>query len=271
MHGATHFTTLAQKGSTRPRPSTFHILCNDHHTMAWSSIIEYKTRLAVRPDDTRITSHKPLRNGMPSSPVPFITPSGLVTFQHDLKARINSSPLVKVPLTMRPLGKKRSSLPFSLSLKRHSTTIFSRASSASSSASGSPSCTPASEMADPLSMADVDLPSETPLYKTACAPLRQPSIGAKILDRFWPEDEGSYSEESRRSSVPSYYPTALAPPPHHRRAPRSLGSDHDVPFRYVTLLRHLVVWFANGLPSCSDQLPPRTSNEHDTTPLRFPF
>ncbi|KAF8426506.1 hypothetical protein L210DRAFT_3652876 [Boletus edulis BED1] len=40
-----------------------------------------------------MTSLKPLDNGMPSSPVPFITPSGLVTLQHDLKARINSSPL----------------------------------------------------------------------------------------------------------------------------------------------------------------------------------
>jgi hypothetical protein len=137
--------------------------------MAWSTIIEYKTRLGARPNDTHITSLKPpLDNDMPSSPVPFITPSRLVTFQHDLKARINSSPLVKVPLTMRPLVKKRSSIPFSLTLKRHSTTIFSRSSSSCSDPSASAGCTPASEMADPLSMTDVviDSPSETPLHIT---------------------------------------------------------------------------------------------------------
>ncbi|KAI9567208.1 hypothetical protein HD554DRAFT_1008532 [Boletus coccyginus] len=195
--------------------------------MAWSTTIKYKTRLGVRPDDTDITSLKPLDNGMPSSPVPFIIPSCLVTFRHDLKARINSSLLVKVPLTMRPLVKKRSSIPFSLTLKRHST-IFSRSSSSSPDSSASGSCTPASEVADPLSMTDVaiDAPSEAPLHIT-------PSIGAKILDRFWPEEEGPCFEESRRASVPSRYPTALAPPPHHRRgAPRSLGSVHDEPFSF---------------------------------------
>ncbi|KAG6371971.1 hypothetical protein JVT61DRAFT_8987 [Boletus reticuloceps] len=184
-----------------------------------------------------------LNNDMPSSPVPSITPSGLVTLQHDLKARITSSPLVKIPLTMRPLVKKSSSIPFSLTLKRHST-IFTRSSSPSSGASASPGCTPASEMADPLSMAG-DLPSEVPLHNT-------PSIGAKILDKFWPEDEESYSEESCRVSVPSRYPTVLAPPPHHRRALRSLGSVQDVPF--------------------SGQLPPRTSSDNiSSSPLRFPF
>ncbi|KAN0076696.1 hypothetical protein V8E55_010551 [Tylopilus felleus] len=222
-------TTLAQKATAYSRSSTFHILCYDHHNMAWTIIIEYKTRLGVRLGDTRITSPKPLDNAMPPPPVPFITPSGLVTFRHDLKARINSSPLVKVPLTMRPFVKKRSSIPFSLTLKRHST-IFSRS---SSSSSASPGCTPASEVADPLSMADVtiDLPSETPLHIT-------PSIGTKILDRFWPEDEESYSEESH-VSVPSRYPAALAPPPHHRRVPRSLGSIRDVPLRHVSLLWQL--------------------------------
>ncbi|KAF8444003.1 hypothetical protein L210DRAFT_3105979 [Boletus edulis BED1] len=214
--------------------------------MAWSTIFEYKTRLGVRSDDTHITSVKLPDNGMPSSPVPFITLSGLVTLQHDLKACIHSSPLVKVPLTMRPLVKKRTSIPFSLTftLKRRST-IFSRSSSPCSTASASPSCTPASEMADPLSIAVVaiELPSEVSLHNT-------PSIGTKILDRFWPEDEESYSEESCRVSVASRYPTALAPPPHHRRTPCSLGSIRDVPF--------------------IDQLPPRTSSDN-TSPLQFPF
>ena len=161
-----HFGT---KSAACSCTSTFlRILCNDHHNMAWTNIIQYKTRLAVRPDDTRITSLKPLDNNdtpMPLSPVPFITPSGLVTFQHDLKARITSSPLVKVPLTMRPLIKKRSSIPFTLTLKRHSTTIFSRSSSSSSDASSSAGCTPTSERVDPMSMA-IDSPSETPLHIT---------------------------------------------------------------------------------------------------------
>ncbi|KAG6378004.1 hypothetical protein JVT61DRAFT_14802 [Boletus reticuloceps] len=100
------FTSLAQKGTACSRSSTFHILCKNHHITAWSTIFEYKTWLGVRSDDTHITSLKPLDNGMPSSPVPFITPSGLVTIQHDLKARINSSPLVKIPLTMRSLVKE---------------------------------------------------------------------------------------------------------------------------------------------------------------------
>ncbi|KAF8443802.1 hypothetical protein L210DRAFT_953985, partial [Boletus edulis BED1] len=76
--------------------------------------------------------------------------------------------------------------------------------------------------ADPLSMADV------------------PSIGTKILDRFWPEDEESYSEESCCVSVPSRYLTALAPPPHHRRVPCSLGSIQDV-FLFFSSLRGRVV------------------------------
>ncbi|KAF8443869.1 hypothetical protein L210DRAFT_75251 [Boletus edulis BED1] len=41
-------------------------------------------------------------------------------------------------------------------------------------------------------------------------------------------------------SVASRYPTALAPPPHHRRAPCSLGSIQDIPFRHVALLRSIV-------------------------------
>ncbi|KAH0826863.1 hypothetical protein J3R83DRAFT_4401 [Lanmaoa asiatica] len=254
-----HFT-VAQKGAACSCSSTsLRILYNDHYNMAWTSIVEYKTRLRMRTDDTRITSPKPPDNDMPTSSAPFITPSGLVTFQHDLKARINSSPLVKVPLTMRPLVKKRSSIPFSLTLKRHSTTIFSRSSSSSSNASASADCTPASEMMDPMAATDVAVgsPSETPLHIT-------PSIGTKIMDRFWPEDEGPYSEENCRVPIPSRYPAALAPPPHHRRAPRSLGSICDVPFRCV-------VRFAEPLSPRSDQLPSRTSSEHSTGPLRFPF
>lgn len=194
---------------------------------------------------------------MPSSPASFITPSSLVAFQRDLKAHINSFPLVKVSLTMRPLIKKRPSNPFSLTLKRHSTAIFSRSSS-SSDASTSADCTPALEKMDPISMNDVaiDSSSEAPLHITVsrfdvkqakemshrvptCAPRRQPSIGTKIVDRFWPEDEAPHPEESCRVPVPSCYATALAPPPHHRRAPRSLGSICDVSFRYVTLLWEL--------------------------------
>ncbi|KAF8119612.1 hypothetical protein EV363DRAFT_1409893 [Boletus edulis] len=178
-------------------------MCKNHHIIPWSTIFEYKSQLGVHSDDTHIISLKALDNGIPSSPVPFITPSGLVMLQHDLKAHINSSPLVKIPLTMRPLVKKSSSIPFSLTLKRHST-IFTRPSSPSSSALALPGCTPASEMADPLSMAG-DLPSEVPLHNT-------PSIGAKILDKFWPEDEESYSEESRRVSVPSRPTVSQLPP-----------------------------------------------------------
>ncbi|KAG8219117.1 hypothetical protein J3R82DRAFT_4962 [Butyriboletus roseoflavus] len=187
---------------------------------------------------------------MPSSPAPFITSSGLVTFQHDLKARINSSSLVKVPLSMRPLIKKRSSIRFSLTFKRHSMPIFSRSPSSASDASTSADCTPVSEKGDPMSVSDVaiDSPPETPLHITA--PLRHPCIGTKIVDRFWPEDEAPYSEETCRVPVPSCYPTALAPPPHHHRA-RSLGSICDVP--------------------SSDPFSSRTSSERNTGPLRFPF
>ncbi|KAF8119286.1 hypothetical protein EV363DRAFT_1463144 [Boletus edulis] len=132
---------------------------------------------------------------------------------------------------------------FSLTFTLKRPTIFFRSSSPSSAASVSPSCTPASETADPLSMADV--PSEVSLHNT-------PSIGTKILDRFWPEDEESYSEESCCVSVPSRYLTALAPPPHHRRAPCSLGSIQDV-----------FLFF-------SDQLSPRTSSDN-TSRFQFPF
>ena len=148
-------------------PRTPHSVHNHHH-MAWATIIEYKTRLGVRLHDTRITSPKPLDNDMPSSPASFITPSSLVTFQHDLKARINSSSLVKVPLTMRPLIKKRSSIPFSLTFKRHSTTIFSRSPSTASDASTLSDCTPSLEKVDPMSVTHVaiDSPSETPRHIT---------------------------------------------------------------------------------------------------------
>ncbi|KAG9313275.1 hypothetical protein JVU11DRAFT_5579 [Chiua virens] len=212
--------------------------------MAWTTITWYKTRSRGCPGDTRITSPKPLDNGMPSSPVPFVTPSSLVTFQHDLKARISSSPLLKVPLTMRPLIKKRTSIPFGLTLKRHSMTIFSRSSSSSSDAS---TCTPVPEVMVPMSMAcacvAVDSRPETPLNI-------RPAIGSKIMERFWPEEEESHSEESC-GYPPSRYPTVLAPPPHHRRrAPRSLGPARDVPF--------------------GNELHSRTTHEH-AGPLRFPF
>ncbi|KAF9220112.1 hypothetical protein BS17DRAFT_354198 [Gyrodon lividus] len=182
---------------------------------------------------------------MPSSPVPFIAPSALVTLQHDLKARISSSPLLKMPLTMRPLMKKRSSIPFSL--KRRSTTISSRSSSSSVlSSDRSPTTSPAPDMVDPVTityMATVSPQQLSPVSIT-------PRIGAKIVDRFWPEEE-YYSEESYRKPGCSRQPATLSPPPHYRRVAHGFTSVHDVPF--------------------SDEFPSRPSPEHDSAPLRFPF
>ncbi|KAF8430925.1 hypothetical protein L210DRAFT_863682 [Boletus edulis BED1] len=148
---------------------------------------------------------------MPSSPVPPMT------LQHDLKARINSSSLVKVPLTMCHLVKKWTSIPFYLTFT--CSTIVSRSSSPSSIASVSPSGTPVLEMVEVA----VDLPSEVSLYNI-------PSIGTKILDKFWPKDEELYSKESCCVLVASRYPTALAPPPHHRCPPCLMCSIQDAHF-----------------------------------------
>ncbi|KIJ59714.1 hypothetical protein HYDPIDRAFT_118211 [Hydnomerulius pinastri MD-312] len=174
---------------------------------------------------------------MPSSPFPFFEPSGLVTFQHGLKARISASPLLKVPLTMRPLMKKRPSIPFGL--KRRSTTISSK----SSSSSASSSTESASDMVGPLTYMAMDSPPETPVSVT-------PRLGTKIVERFWPEEE-YYSEDSYRIPGSSLQPYSLSPPPHYRRAPHAFASARDVPF--------------------SDEFPSRSGPEHNSVPLRFPF
>ncbi|KIK91244.1 hypothetical protein PAXRUDRAFT_831002 [Paxillus rubicundulus Ve08.2h10] len=187
-------------------------------------------------------------DSMPSSPVPFIATSGLVTFQHDLKARISSSPLLKMPLTMRPFMKKRLSMPFSL--KRRSTTTISSHSSSSSvlSSNSHPATSSAatvSDVVDPVTMTHMATvsPRQTPVGIT-------PNIGAKILDRFWPEEE-NLSKESYPKAGCSRQFMALSPPPHHRRVAHAFTPPHGIPF--------------------SDEFPSRSSPEHNPGPLRFPF
>ncbi|KAF8835613.1 hypothetical protein BDN67DRAFT_414235 [Paxillus ammoniavirescens] len=196
-----------------------------------------KTNVAAEPLDA-----------MPSSPVPFIATSGLVTFQHDLKARISSSPLLKMPLSMRPFMKKRPSMPFSLK-RRSTTTIASRSSSSSVLSSDSRRATspaaPVADLVDPVTMTYMATvsPQQPPVGTT-------PNIGAKILDRFWPEEEHHF-EESYPKPGCSRHLMALSPPPHYRRVAHALTPLHDISF--------------------SDEFPSGSSPEHNPGPLRFPF
>ncbi|KIJ16612.1 hypothetical protein PAXINDRAFT_10326 [Paxillus involutus ATCC 200175] len=229
--------------------SAFHSLflphSVDNHKMAPTWGIRLKRCFVSYVQKTNVAAES--LDTMPSSPVPFIATSGLVTFQHDLKARISSSPLLKMPLTIRPFMKKRPSMPFSL--KRRSATMNSSRSSSSSALSSdsrpvSPA-TPVAGLVDPVIMTYMETvsPQHSPVGIT-------PNIGAKILDRFWPEEE-YHSEESYPKPGCSRQLMALSPPPHYRRVAHAFTPPHDIPF--------------------SDEFPSGSSPEHNPGPLRFPF
>lgn len=68
-------------------------------------------------------------------------------------------------------------------------------------------------------------------------------------------------------TIPLHWHLHLITAVHHVRW------DPLMVYHFGTLLSFgsFVVRFAYPLPSCSDQFPPRTSNEHNIDPLRFPF
>ncbi|KAG2366082.1 hypothetical protein BDR07DRAFT_571392 [Suillus spraguei] len=175
--------------------------------------------------------------------------SAFTRLQRSIKIRMSSllsTRTQKSSITSRAV-KRRSLLPL---LKLSSSSLYSwssrdtepsakRVDSDSSAESTTPDviATPA---ASPISASTLTFP---------------PSLGQKITDRFWPEEDPEHNDQDEISGngrlLSPMIVNVLSPPPYHRRAPNVIVHQDNI--------------------VSSDNYPSHYKNQHDSRPMRFPF